>query len=54
MGYEDELRGAMSYVFGSSIVCDSLQIAKEVSMYMRVLFFLWLLQNVSFGGVVKL
>ncbi|CAN0229623.1 unnamed protein product, partial [Ectocarpus sp. 12 AP-2014] len=31
VGYDDELRGAMSYVFGSSIVCDSLQIAKEVA-----------------------
>eukprot|EP00903_Cladosiphon_okamuranus_P020312 g18637.t1 len=31
VGYEDELRGAMSYVFGSSIVCDSLDIAKEVA-----------------------
>ncbi|CAM9426844.1 unnamed protein product, partial [Ectocarpus sp. 12 AP-2014] len=31
VGYDDELRGAMSYVFGSSIVCDSLQTAKEVA-----------------------
>lgn len=30
MGYDNELRGAMSYVFGSSIVCDSLDIAKQV------------------------
>lgn len=30
VGYDDELRSAMLYVFGSSIVCDSLQIAKEV------------------------
>ncbi|CAM9911302.1 unnamed protein product [Pylaiella littoralis] len=31
VGYEDDLRGAMSYVFGSSIVCDSLDVAKEVA-----------------------
>lgn len=30
VGYDNELRGAMSYVFGSSIVCDSLDIAKQV------------------------
>ncbi|CAM9448409.1 unnamed protein product, partial [Laminaria digitata] len=31
VGYDNELRGVMSYVFGSSIVCDSLDIAKQVA-----------------------
>ncbi|CAM9963257.1 unnamed protein product, partial [Hapterophycus canaliculatus] len=31
VGYDEELRSAMLYVFGSNIVCDSLQIAKEVA-----------------------
>lgn len=30
VGYERELREAMSYVFGSTIICDSLEIAKQV------------------------
>lgn len=30
VGYEEELRPAMSYVFGSMFVCDTLQNAKKV------------------------
>ena len=30
VGYEDELRPAMAYVFGSMFVCDTLQNAKKV------------------------
>ena len=30
VGYEEELRPAMTYVFGSTFICDTLQIAKQV------------------------
>ena len=30
VGYEEELRPAMAYVFGSTFVCDTLQDAKKV------------------------
>ena len=30
IGYEDELRPAMEYVFGSTFVCDTLEDAKKV------------------------
>ena len=30
VGYEEELRPAMAYVFGSTFICDTLQIAKQV------------------------
>ena len=30
VGYDDELRPAMEYVFGSTMVCDSLDSAKKV------------------------
>ena len=33
VGYEDELRPAMEYVFGSTFVCDTLQSAKKVTHY---------------------
>ena len=32
MGYDHELRGAMLHVFGSSLVCDTLEVAKEVGV----------------------
>lgn len=32
VGYEEELRPAMEFVFGSTFVCDSLDIAKKVSV----------------------
>lgn len=31
VGYERELQGVMSYVFGSTIVCDALETAKQVN-----------------------
>ena len=31
VGYEDELRAAMEYVFGSTLVCDSLPLAKALT-----------------------
>ena len=33
VGYEDELRAAMEYVFGSTLVCDSLPLAKAERFY---------------------
>lgn len=30
VGYEDELRPAMEYIFGSTFVCDTLENAKKV------------------------
>ncbi len=30
VGYEDELRPAMVYVFGSTLICDTLESAKKV------------------------
>lgn len=30
VGYEDELRPAMAYVFGSTLICDTLDSAKKV------------------------
>ena len=30
VGYEQELRPAMAYVFGSTFICDTLAIAKQV------------------------
>lgn len=32
VGYDDELRPAMEYVFGSTFVCDTLENAKKVSI----------------------
>ena len=34
VGYEEDLRPAMAYVFGSTFVCDTLKIAKQVSTYL--------------------
>ena len=31
VGYEEDLRPAMAFVFGSTFVCDTLKIAKQVS-----------------------
>lgn len=31
VGYDDELRPAMEYVFGSTLVCDTLENAKKVA-----------------------
>ncbi len=33
VGYEDELRPAMEYVFGSSFICDSIESAKKVEQH---------------------
>ena len=30
VGYEEDLRPAMAFVFGSTFVCDTLKIAKQV------------------------
>ena len=30
VGYEDDVKAAMGYVFGSSFVCDTLENAKKV------------------------
>ena len=32
VGYEDELRPAMAFVFGSTFICDTLHIAKQVPL----------------------
>lgn len=36
VGYEDELRAAMEYVFGSTLVCDSLPLAKSLTFNKEV------------------
>jgi len=36
VGYEDDLRKAMEYVFGSTLVCDTLDNAKKVAFDQRV------------------
>ena len=33
VGYEDELRPAMEYVFGSSFICDTIENAKKVKAH---------------------
>lgn len=37
IGYEDELKSAMQYVFGSTFICDTLQDAKQVTFDKRVM-----------------
>ena len=36
VGYPDELEGAMRHVFGSTLVCDTLDIAKKVTFHQSV------------------
>lgn len=36
VGYADELEGAMQHVFGSTLICDSLDIAKKVTFHNAV------------------
>lgn len=36
MGYESDLRKAMEYVFGSTLVCDTLDNAKKVAFDKQV------------------
>ena len=36
VGYEEDLRRAMEYVFGSTLVCDTLDNAKKVAFDQRV------------------
>jgi len=36
VGYEDELRAAMEYVFGSTLVCDSLSLAKSLTFHKNI------------------
>ncbi len=37
VGYEDELKPAMAFVFGSTFVCDTLQTAKKVTFDRQVM-----------------
>ena len=32
MGYEEDVRAAMAYVFGTTIVCDTMENAKKASI----------------------
>lgn len=45
VGYEPELRKAMEYVFGSTLVCDTLDNAKKVAFEKQVLT-----KTVTLGG----
>ena len=42
VGYEEELRPAMAYVFGSTLVCDTLENAKKVREDLNLVFiYVW-------------
>lgn len=45
MGYESDLRKAMEYVFGSTLVCDTLDNAKKVAFDKQVMT-----KTVTLGG----
>lgn len=45
VGYESDLRKAMEYVFGSTLVCDTLDNAKKVAFDKRVMT-----KTVTLGG----
>lgn len=45
VGYESDLRKAMEYVFGSTLVCDSLDDAKRVAFDKQVMT-----KTVTLGG----
>lgn len=47
MGYEADLRKAMEYVFGSTLVCDTLDNAKKVAFDRQVMT-----KTVTLGGDV--
>ena len=57
VGYEEELRPAMAYVFGSMFVCDTLQNAKKVyiqdCVHGRVFSFVSLLKKRRLTAVIQ-